>query len=140
MALVRTFINRGKRPMEVSELKPNYVYAVRHILPAEVATEWGITQQEVWGIIQLGANKEVRRSWNVVTPGTWSVDDVKVTGLAVFKASLMEQQFAFASENEFAYTTKCQQLAIRNSDLQRSVDYFKTNRWHKLAERIANLF
>lgn len=121
-------------------MKPNYVYAVRHILPKEMQEEWGVTTQEVWGIIQLGANKEVRRSWNVAAPGTWSVDDVKLADVAVFKASLMEQQFAYASENEFSYTTKCQQLALRNTDLQRKVDYYKSNSWHKVAERLNRFF
>lgn len=146
--LKSTRIKRGQHPILHSELTPNFTYAVTFVLPSELIPEWSneyIKQwgSEQWGIIQLDSQGRVRRSYNVATPGAWSDAEVKLDGLKVYRASLMERQFADTSENEFSFTIKCRQMAARLTDVQRQLDhanYLLGTRWHRIAECLRKFF
>lgn len=138
MALKRTFINRGKKELEIGQLKPNGVYAVEHVLPVEVAAENGVSQAQ-WGIIQLNMTCQVRRHYNVTTPGMWCADELQLSGLHIWKATPMEMQFASSSEDALNYQSKYSVERCMNLSLQKRISYFEHNVWHKIAERIARL-
>lgn len=140
MVLIRTFVNRGKRAMELSELKPNGIYAVRTLLPVEIMAEWGVTNNEQWGIIMLDAQCNVRRSWNIVRHNVWTIGTLPLSELKIFRSSETERQFACEAETAQSYAIKLQQSAVRITSLQREVDYFKRNRWHKIADRLNRFF
>lgn len=139
MALIRTFVNRGKRALELSELKPNGIYAVRQLLPTEVMEEWGVTSNEQWGIIMLDVQCNVRRSWNFIQHNLWSTVTFPLDTLKIFRTSEQERQFAMEAETSQSYAVKLQQSAVRITNLQRDLDYYHRNRWHRLADRINKL-
>lgn len=137
--LKRTFTNRGKRALELSELKPNGVYAVRHILPVEVAAERGCTQEQ-WGIVVLSASCTIRRSWNVEVQDGWHVGLTAMDGLELWKSSVKERQFAVAEEARESLEVKCQSMIGMISVRDQRITYFEQNRWHRVASWLDKFF
>lgn len=140
MAIYKTVIKRGKHPLSPDYLKPNGVYAVLQILPADVVPEWNVTSMEQWGIVQLGADKKVRRSWNVTAPAQWTDTEVDLSHLKVFYATAMEQQFATAGEMAPRYNHLYNTERMRNIIIDRRLSHYETDIFHRIAEHISRFF
>lgn len=140
MKVQTTTVIRGKKPLEASELKPNGIYAVRHVLPVEVMKAWHVGEQVQWGIVVLNASFGIRAHYHVTRPYEWSDEQIKLEDVQLYKSSQLERDFAFAYDTATSMTTKCQQLTLRLTNAQRKVEYYATNTWHKVAERLARFF
>lgn len=140
MSIFKTVIKRGKHPLPINSLKPNGVYAVFHILPVELVPEWNVTSIEQWGIVQLDAEKNVRRSWNLTAPQMWTTDKVDITTLKVFYATRGEQDYAIISELAIRYNSLYDSERQRNILLEHRLRHYEESRTHKIAEAIRNFF
>lgn len=147
MALKRTFENRGKNPVAHCKLKPNGVYAVRHILPHEIADEWGVNNAEQWGVVVLDTSRDVRRTWNMGAKNKWINEVLDSRSLELWVATEKEMQFAQESENAEVMTRRYENEKIRNGILSQraekaesSLSYVANNFWHKIANRLDKIF
>lgn len=147
MALKRTFENRGKRPVEHGKLKPNGVYAIRHILPQEIAEEWGVNDTEQWGLVMLDSSRDVRRTWNVGTRYKWQTEAIDSTDLELWTATEKEMQFAHESENAEVMTrryenekVRCGVLEVRLRRAEEALEYYHRNIFHRIARHFATFF
>lgn len=90
----KTFIKRGQE-IKKENLKPNGIYAVHYVLPAEVAALYS-TVQEQWGIVELDADKNILTTWNVNAYNAFDSSAILqrwVGGMTYFRSSQMERQF-----------------------------------------------
>lgn len=136
MALVRTFINRGKRAFTLDELKPNGVYAVRFVLTPELAQEWNANEQEQWGLVVLDSICKVRRHWNLTQPNGWSTADVDAASLKLFKSSVMERQFATNTEQMERFNSMYDGLLNQRSELMFKLKVLLQTRWVRIGRSL----
>lgn len=147
MTLKRTFINRGKKAIEKRNLMGRGIYAVRHILPVEVAFEWGANKLEQWGIVMLNEQKKVVRCWNLTKRGEWEDCMIDVDGLELWQSSEMERQFAQDAKVSTEMTRLYETEKIRNGVLSRraeqmekALEHYHTNIFHRIAKHFATFF
>lgn len=133
--LIKTITPRGKHPLTVEQLAPCGIYSAVFIIPIDLVPEWQAKTQEQWGIVQLDAQKRIRRSWNVAAPQMWSTEEVELKDVKIYPSTQMERQFADISEEARNSTVKLEKLMQQLSTMKSRIHYYETNAMHRLAER-----
>lgn len=140
MAVKKTFVRRGTQEVKPQNMKPNFIYATEYLLDPAVARATGASIEQ-WGIIQLDSQCKVRRVWNREGEQQW--DEVMLDTMPASKlwpASQLEIQFAKVSDEYNALNRHYETMKAQNKELARKVNHYESNRWHKIAERLARFF
>lgn len=133
----RTFINRGKN--EVTDLKPNFVYAVEYDIDSNTASTLGVRTDQC-GIIVVNHYGAITENYNIAKLGEWEKGGVDLKGKHVWRASTMEIAFARMHEQN-------ESLRMRNSNLRenlcqqmRKVHYYESQTLHRYAESFIDIW
>lgn len=129
----RTFVNRGKH--EITELKPNYVYAVEYTLDSDAARTLGIRTEQV-GLIVVNHYGKITYNYNMAELGEWSQGEVVLDGKHVWYACDMEIQFAI---NYVGYMELCHRFKNMRQVLaakSKQVTYYQEQALHRFVEGV----
>lgn len=133
----RTFINRGKK--EVTQLKPNYVYAVEYNLDSETARTLGIRIDQV-GLIIVNHYGNITHNYNMAHIGSWAHGSVSLEGKHVWFADTMEIQFA---TNYIEFVELSKRFNNVRQDLKavkEQLKYFYLQPLHRFAENVLDIW
>lgn len=127
----RTFVNRGKK--EVTELKPNFAYAVEYNLPADRARELGIRIDQI-GLITTNALGNITHNYNLAVLGKWEEGSVVLPPQShTWFASEMEIDFATGYTAHRDLCARFNMLRSENHEMHNKLTYYKSNRLHRIA-------
>lgn len=133
----RTFINRGKK--EVTELKPNYTYAVEYTLDTDTARMLGVRTEQV-GLITVNHYGKIASSYNIAQLWAWVDGEIKLEGKHVWYASDMERDFANLHNAYDSLWVRDKNVRENLAHQMRKVHYYEEHPLHQLAESCIELW
>ena len=142
---VKSFVKRGQE-VKKENLKAGGIYAVRYVLPAEVAAKYG-TVQEQWGLVQLNGEGVIMRTWNVDEYNVMSDTDKHeawVESLTYFRSSQMERQFVEYYDrwlmDHVKFSLRIEKVEREFLSFQSMMSRILRHPLHRLAEWLIGLF
>lgn len=113
-------------------LQPNCVYAVQFI---------DEKSQKQRGLIMVSAKGKVWRSWNIAEPNQWMECEVELTQKPrIYPCTEMERQFAHNALDAQAQRAHNQALLNVINRQKRELNYYRTDKWHGVAEKVNKTF
>lgn len=122
------------KELSKGQLNVNSVYAVQYVVDEKKYPGRCAKQR---GLVVTDASGKIFRSWNIVRPDQWVEGNVELYKKhKVYPATEMEEQFARDSHERDTYKMRCHKMADMNAEQRKQLDYYTTDKWHKVAERV----
>lgn len=113
-------------------LEPNSVYAVQFT---------DSKSRKYRGIVMTNAKSRIWRSWNIIESNQWMEQEVTLTSSHnIYPATEMEQQFAYNTLTAQSVRAHCQTLLNTLRRMKRELHYYRTDKWHNVAEKVNKTF
>lgn len=113
------------------KLEPNKVYAVQFVT----------NSHKERGVIMVNAKGKIWRSWNICERNQWTEKEIALTPKhSIYPCTEMERQFAHEALNALSQRCHNQTLLSIMRRQKRELHYYRTDKWHGVAERVNKTF